>query len=128
MNYIKLKIYLITCYLIGISMIMLVILSLIALLTENVPGFVGDIIQWILGQCPENDSLILLLYFIVFMVLIMVVPYLIAFFSFKKANKLAKKIKKRAHIDGKIVLIKAETFKNPCVSIGIFLNKKLFYS
>lgn len=102
MNYIKLKIYLITCYLIGISMIMLVILSLIALLTENVPGFVGDIIQWILGQCPENDSLILLLYFIVFMVLIMVVPYLIAFFSFKKANKLAKKLRRERTLTAKL--------------------------
>lgn len=102
MNYIKLKIYLITCYLIGISMIMLVILSLIALLTENVPGFVGDIIQWILDQCPENDSLILLLYFIVFMVLIMVVPYLIAFFSFKKANKLAKKLRRERTLTAKL--------------------------
>lgn len=102
MNYIKLKIYLITCYLIGISMIMLVILSLIALLTENVPEFVGDIIQWILNQCPENDSLILLLYFIVFMVLIMVVPYLIAFFSFKKANKLAKKLRRERTLTAKL--------------------------
>lgn len=102
MNYIKLKIYSIVCYLIGIAMIMLIVLSFIALLTENVPEFVGDIIQWILDQCPGNDSLILLLYFIVFMVLIMVVPYLIAFFSFKKANKLAKKLRRERTLTAKL--------------------------